>query len=58
MLEKHLKHFLVITFLSNARRIPLPSQESRAVNSENTYNLVISSLTQIELNLFPGIVGR
>jgi hypothetical protein len=47
-----------ITFLSSARRVLLPFQESRAVNRENTYNIVISTLTQIELKSFPGIVGR
>ena len=36
----------------------LPSQESRAVNRENTHSLVSSPLTQIELKSFSGIVER
>jgi hypothetical protein len=47
-----------ITFFSNDGRVPLPFQESRVVNRENTYNLVTSPLIQIELKSFPGIVGR
>jgi hypothetical protein len=37
---------------------PLPFQESRVVNRDNTHCLVISPLTQIELKSFPSIVGR
>ena len=47
-----------ITFLSNARRVPLHFQESRAMNRKKTYNIVISILTQIELKSFLGIMGR
>jgi hypothetical protein len=49
---------IYITFLSNVEGIPLPFQEYRATNRENTYNLVTSPLTQIELKSFLGIVGR
>jgi hypothetical protein len=47
-----------ITFLSSVGRVPLPFQEARAVNMKNTYNIITSLLTQIELKSFPSIVGR
>jgi hypothetical protein len=47
-----------ITFLSTARRVLLPFQESRVVNRKNTHSLVTSPLTQIDFKSFPGIVGK
>jgi hypothetical protein len=47
-----------ITFLSGAKGVLLPFQESRAVNRENTHSLVTSPFTQIEFKSFSSIMGK